>query len=238
MKKILLFIPALIAAVYVVLRLPANENFAKTLDLFYGAVTAAVVLFVAFRCFSKAAKVKDRDALFTGALGLGMFAVSVIYDFTYTLISGAGDGLNISDFSGVCTYLFFLAAIMLLLLPPHYLYMPLKIGINVLSAVIILITVYAVMLNKEKLLYMTVIATAFICAALSAYLLHQTKKIKLLKTAGLFACFIIIFSLADMAGNLFSFLNTGGFLSYVFAALHMPVILYISEGLLRLREGE
>jgi len=239
MKKTPLFIVFLIAVVFAVFRAVKIETDAGILDMIYWFTVIAATLFAAIRAFAGAVKLKDRGALFTGALGLGILAISAVYYCVYTFIAaGTEYSLNISDFSDACSYLFFLAVLAVLLLPAVKLKSVFRIGVNSVSAALILMTIYAIVVNNNSFLHITVIITAFICSSLSAYLLIRAQNAPQLKPARLFACSLIFLGVVDTAVYTLFLTNAGNGWYQTFAVFYIPAFIWLSEGLLNLRKGE
>ena len=207
------------------------------LDFVYSAIRVVVfaLVFVVVMCFKKALRLSDRDALFTGTLGLCVLVASEIYSLAYSLVSPEQYGLQVSDYNDAGSYLFFLAAITLLLLPPLRMERPLRYGVSALSGVIIILTIYSITSNNESLLYITVIATAAVCAALSGWLLYQSRRIKIRLRATCFASSMLFLSILDIAMYLLKY-NGNLYLNNLLSPLYLLSYLFIGDGLLRLRE--
>ena len=234
MKKLIYMALALIAFGFMSVKFMGIDSF----DWVYMLARIAVLTYASARCFKRALRLGDRDALFTGALGLGVLTMSEIFLFAKTLAGERGQGgLIISDYSDAGSYLFFLAVTAMLLIPPVKWEKALRAGMTAASGVIILVTLYSVLVNSEKLLYITVAATALLCVLLSAYLLAQTRRVRLLKTAARFAASMIFLGVLDLALYLLAFfgnLHAAG----VLASLYLPSFFFIGEGLMRLRGEE
>ncbi|MCL2013414.1 MAG: hypothetical protein FWG69_00330 [Oscillospiraceae bacterium] len=235
MKKWIYALSVLAAAGIIALKLSGNENFDMIYSIFRAAAFA--LIFVVVLCFKKAVRLGDKDALFTGMLGLCIITVSEIYSLVYSIVSNEQYGLHIGDYSDAGSYLFFLTAIALLLLPPVKLERFLRIGVGAFSCLVIVLTIYSVTANNEKVLYMTVVGTAAVCAGLSAWLFCQSRKIKMLKTAVCFALSMLFLGVLDIGLYLLKYFE----LSYwhgVFSPLYLLSFLFIGDGLLRLRKEE
>lgn len=82
----------------------------------YRILIIAALLFSCSRAFAAAVKSGDRGALLTAALGMGTFAVNEIYVFAYIyLLRGDASDITVANYSRNCAYLFFIAAVLLLL---------------------------------------------------------------------------------------------------------------------------
>ena len=234
MKRIFYLALALATAAFMALKLLGINDF----DGLYRLMRIAVLVFVCVRCFQLALKTGDKDALFTGTLGLLLLTISELYLLAVILVDERRPGtLGISDLSDAGSYLFFLAALSLLLLIPMRREKALRAGLIITSGFIIVLTLYAVLRNNETLLYLKVTATACLCMAMSAWLFRQSRRIKQQqKTAG-FAQAMMFLAAVDIA--IYILLLCGQiYVMRVVTALYLPCFYCIGAGLMRLREIE
>ena len=201
-------------------------------------ICAASATFACARVFIRARKVYDRDALFTGAFGLSLLAMLNIYYVLYYYIKGAKTGLDISDFSAVCSYIFFIAALNLLLLLSNKLYTIVKITIGVVSVAISLITIYSVITDHGGIFYATMISVVLFCIILSVLILLQSRKIQQLKAARAFACSTIFLGVLDTIYYLGLFIHFELIFFMILSVLYILAYIWISEGLIRLRPDD
>ena len=225
----------LITAGYISLQVIGIDGF----DMIYKIIIVVVVIYCAVRVLGKSSRLENKDAFFAGALGIGALAVSEVYHFVYKYISNNGNtGLSICDCSDACSYLLFIASIFLLLRLPFKLKKVFRVGIDVVSIAIFLVTTYAIAINDSALLDMTAIVTAVFCLMFSIYLLYQSKKIRELKATRYFSYSMILLALVDIVVYFSHIVDASLRLQDSFIALYLPLYLIICEGLLHLRKEE
>ncbi len=204
-------------------------------------VRAAMLLSAAIGAvliFRLCIRLKDKDALFSGALGLGTLAVSQLYFMLQTLIYGDINPVTVSDYSLLCSYFFFLSAVLLLVLPPFKLERIIRIGINIVSAICAVLITVAVLINNRLFLNITFMALLIIGGILSLYLYLQSKKIKQLNSAMHFSLAVLILSGLELVNRIVMLINTEGDVSVIIFSLFAPCFIYIAYGFSRLRSEE
>ncbi|MCL1904350.1 MAG: hypothetical protein FWF94_08025, partial [Oscillospiraceae bacterium] len=144
--------------------------------------------------------------------------------------------INITDYSNAVSYVFFLSALTLLILPPYKWERALHIGVSAVCAVTVIVTTYAIIINSENLLYITVIFTAVCCLALSGAVLYQSFRIRQLRTARIFAYSMLFLGLLDVAVYLSFILGLAVNVQTIFISMYTPLYVWICGGLLRLRK--
>jgi len=234
-EKIVLIGAILAAAAYIILTLAGYGDF----DEICKALSVAVLIYGVSRTMHKAARHGDKEALFIGALGLGILAAGGLYALASLHVMRMEDiNLTVEDFSDACSYLFFLAVISLLLTPNIRRKRMFLTGMNTLYVVMILMITYSVVVNNRGLLCLSAMATAFLCILLSGYLLRLSWIEKERRAARCFACSMVCLGILDMIVYPLFLLETSLHLYHIFSALYVPLFLWISEGLLLLRLQE
>jgi len=231
MKKFVLIVAALAAAFYMIFSIAGFGGF----DEICKGLSIAALIYGVSRTLAKAVMFGDKGALFTGALGLGILAVGGLYALASLHVMRMEDiNLTVEDFSDACSYLFFLAAISLLLTPYVERKKMFLTGMNTLYVVMMLMITYSVVVNNRVLLCVTSMATAFLCIIFSGYLLRLSWIEKELRAARFFACSMISLGILDMIIYPLFLLETSLRLYHIFSALYVPLFIWISEGLLLL----
>ena len=232
MKKIVLIIAGIAAAFYMIFSIAGYGGF----DEICKALSVAALIYGVSRTLTKAVRHGDKEALFTGALGLGILAVGGLYALASLHVMRVEDvNLTVEDFSDACSYLFFLAAISLLLTPYVGRKRMFLTGMNTVYVVMMLMITYSVVANNRGLLCVTAMATAFLCTMLSGYLLGLSWIEKELRAARCFVCSMIFLGILDMIVYPLFLLEPSLRLYHIFSALYVPLFILISDGLLLLK---
>jgi len=232
MKKIVLIAAVLAAASYMIFSITGYRG----LDEICKALSVAALIYGLSRTLTKAVRHGEKEALFTGALGLGILAAGGLYALASLHVMRVEDvNLTVEDFSDACSYLFFLAVISLLLTPYVERKKMFFTGMNTLYVVMMLMITYSVVVNNRGLLCVTAMATAFLCILLSGYLLRLSWIEKELREARCFVCSMIFLGILDMIVYPLFLLETSLRLYHVFSALYLPLFIWISDGLLLLK---
>jgi len=231
LKKIVPIIAGLAAVSYIILFLAGYRG----LDEICKGLSVAALIYGLSRTLTKAVRHGDKEALFTGALGLGILAAGGLYALASLHVMRIEDiNLTVEDFSDACSYLFFLAVISLLLTPYIKRKRMFLTVMNAAYTVMMLMITYSVVVNNRGLLCITAMATAFLCIMLSGYLLGLSWIEKELRVARCFICSMIFLGILDMIVYPLFLLETGLRLYHIFSALYVPLFILISEGLLPL----
>lgn len=234
MKKAIVPIAVLIACFSIAMQF-IQTDWKPVLDLSLGVFSIAVHVWLAGRVFVRAVRLGDKGVMYIGAFGLAILAVSAIYRFAYSFI-GTEPGLNISNFTDACSYLFFITAISLLLSPPPRLEKRVRALVNVAAAATIVIAAYSILTNNNLLLQINIIPTSLICVILSGWLLVQAGKTEDLKRAKLFAASMLSQYVLNILVCTALLTGAGDFLLLIITPLYLPITILMAQGLLRLRE--
>ena len=127
---------------------------------------------------------------FYSALGLLCLQLSNLYDLLFGLVSKVPPYLTVSDFSTVCTYLFFISA--LIELKTHNtnkFKMPFLV-INIFAAFAVVAVGYAVIINNVAMMPMAYFSLDLICIIISCTMIMD-------KTARLFSSMVLLITLCD-----------------------------------------
>jgi len=234
-EKIVLGVAALAAVTYIIFSFAGYGD----ADEISKALSIAALLYGVARTMTKAVRHGDKGALFTGALGLGILATGGLYALASLHVLRFEEiNLTVEDFSDACSYLFFLAALCLLLTPYIAHSGMFFTGMNTAYVVMILLITYSVVVNNRGLLCITAMATAFLCVLVSGYLLRLSFTEKELRTARCFAYSMVFLGLLDLIVYPLFLLETSLRLYHLFSAWYIPLFIWIAEGLMLLRLQE
>jgi len=192
MKKVFIIVAAL-SGLYIFLALTGLAGLdTETGGILYRLVIIAALLFVCSCVFTGAAK-QGGIPLLTGALGLGLLAVSEIYTFAYIyLLQGENIDITVSNYSRPCAYLFFMLTLTQLLhLKQRKI---LRIVISTVAAVLIISIFYAVVADNLVLLNYSTLFIAVLCILPAIFLLIKSKS--------MFACSVVVLCCLDIAHRL------------------------------------
>ena len=228
-----------LAAVYIILSALGVAGISAASGVFYRMFVIANLLYSAVLVFTHAISLGDRDALFTGALGLGTLAVNEVYSFAYIyILHGSPIDITVGNYSRNCAALFFIVAVLFLVLPPMKLEKALRVVVSVFSSAAAMLIIFAIIVGNSDMLYYSALTIVCLCVLLSVYLLCQSFKIKQLGTAKAFSCSIIALSILDTVNRILIIFRPGLYLSDIIHSLYPLVYLWIGFGLINLRKGE
>ncbi|MCL2222303.1 MAG: hypothetical protein FWC20_08355 [Oscillospiraceae bacterium] len=231
-KKLLLtLIPA---AIYVVLSIAGFGLSGRFGGLVYRLVIIVYLLYACVLVWRGAAG-GGRETVFTGALGLGLFAVREIYHLVYVYLLGGYSGdITVGNYIRNCAYLFFMAALLCSISPTVKGKKIIQIGASALSAGAIFCILYGVLSGNPYLLYYSALAMV-VMAVLSAVCLLITRERK----AKTFAWSVIAVCALDTIYRLLTLpaFAPGWHWRDIAVSFYPAAYMLLAFALIRLREG-
>jgi len=198
----------------------------------YKLVIIAALLGACALALKGAGSTGKRIATLTGALGLGLFAVTEVFAFAYlTLLHGSELDITVANYSRNCAYLFFLAALLYLVPESAKGRKPLQVVASGLSALAIVFILMGVVLNNPELLYYSALLMMVLSVASAIYLIITGNR-----GVRLFAASVIAMSILDSIHRLLIIFDPGWYWHDITLLLYPVAYLFIGFALLTLRE--
>ena len=223
MKKAFIIFAAL-SAVNIILVLTGLAGLdTNTGGIVYRLVIIAALLFCSSCVFTGAAK-RGGIPLLSGALGLGLLAVSELYTFAYIyLLQGESIDITVSNYIRPCAYLFIMLTVLEQLSSKRV--NILRKLLSALSIAALLLIFYSVIANNLVLLSYSALSIAALCILSAVFLLLKSKR--------LFALSVIAFCLLDIANRLMVLYPPGWLWHDMVLVFYPPVYLWLGWALLK-----
>ena len=219
-----------LTAVYIALCAAGIAGFdAGSAGVMFRLLTIAALIFAVSRAFTGAAGRGGDGAALAGALGLGLLAAGEVYTFCHIyLLGGMAEDITVGNYSRNCAYIFFLSAVLYLLSKTLKWA---KRAAGGLSAAAILCIFYGVVADNAAVLYYAALVMMVLCGLACVYALiignRETKA---------FALSLLALCLLDSANRLLILFNPGWLWRDIVVAPYPLAYIFISAGLLKLRE--
>jgi hypothetical protein len=197
-------------------------------------ITVCVLLVVCVRVFKGTSKAAG-GSFFAGAFGLGTFAVNEVYSFFYLYIFRGNEAdITVAHFNRNCAFLFFIAALLLLLRGDEKLISAIKYGVGSVSSITAVVIFYAVLIDNPDLLYYPALVNLLLCTALTVYVFFQAPRGNVVRA---FACSIAAVYLLESAHRLMIIYPVSPLWHDIAVSLYPLAYIFFGLTLLRLGEG-
>ncbi|MCL2013944.1 MAG: hypothetical protein FWG69_03035 [Oscillospiraceae bacterium] len=230
-NKIFIVSAFILSVVYIILSLTGIAGISSPQGgLIYRIIMIFVLFYACFRAFAGVAATGSHDAILTGSLGLGVLAINEVYALCYIyLLKGSAADITVSNYSRNCAYLFFAAALVLMIPDTMKSKKALRVIVNILSPSAILMIFYGVIANDPRILYSSALLIVTLCILPAVILLitggRDTK---------LFSGSIISISVLDTLGRLSIIYGESSYWRDINLSLYPVVYLLIGISLLRI----
>ena len=210
---------------------------APSLSMIFDIAVVLCVGFGAVAAMVQALRKNDRDALFVGALGLFTLCFGKLYVLINAfVIQNTEQTLSVGEISIATSHLFMLVSLMLLVFLPFQIEGLVRHVVNISSAIAVCIVVFAVVTAQTTLYICAAMFLSVVTFALAFFLYLQSKKLKMLENARLFAVGVMLLCLFDGLNDMAWLLSLDKSVTYAITGVTAVLYLGLSRGLIHLRK--
>lgn len=239
-NKIAIVIAFICPLIYIALSLTGFTGISSPYsEIVYRVITILSLLYVCVGVLKEVIKQKGTGAALPGVLGLGVLLVNEVYTFAYLhILQGKAADITVSNYSRNCGYLFFISAVLLLVVLPKKNGNIIKKVIGTISTLEMLLIFYGVIKSNAAVLYYSAMSLAILSTLCSLCLIIQSFKINNMEYVRNFACSILVLGLLDSLNRLLVIFHFEWEWRDIFLAFYPPIYLFIGLSLLALQKKD